>query len=471
MVGHLNEAQLHPWQATWHSKGTAFSLAGASDCAFHTDGYDLLPTDAVEFTGKYSTRPDLQPGIGAPFISSIKNPPPSTGPLPPDIRAKTLTAVVRFDKDHAELTFLDPYDHPTVTIGNHTYPLAADYLSNTCFTLSQTRIDKFGLIRLIRPDRFSDTAQIHPIQPYDPERVPILFVHGLQDTPATFAPMYYNLMADPEIRKHYQFWTFSYPSGYPYPWSAALLRRELDRMQRECPGHQEIVIIGHSMGGLISRLMVTDAGDQIWRNYFGAPPAQSRVRGESRRILEESLIFQARSDISRAIFINAPHRGSDLATNWIGRIGSRLVKLPTFLADVRDATLSVVTADSSGLVLDRVPNSIDTLSPRSPFIRAVDPLPIATGIPYHSIIGDRGFGNTPRSSDGVVAYWSSHLDGATSERIVPSWHSGHQSPEGIDEVRQILRRHIGLAPAPFSYIPPNPTPSSIEFHQGPPGRR
>ncbi|GAA5481761.1 hypothetical protein Hsar01_00972 [Haloferula sargassicola] len=473
LIERLEKDDLQPWGTTIAVAGNdgTRTLSGDPKCAFRVGGYDFLPTDSIEFTGKYSTRPNLQPGIGSTLVSHPEGSLDFTGPIPGDVKAKTLTALVRFEGDRALLDLLDPYHTESVRLGGRTLPLAADYVSNTSFALSATRIDKFGLIRLLRADRFSDTARITRIQPYDPDRVPVLLVHGLQDTPATFAPMYYNLMADPELRKRCQFWVFSYPSGYPYPWSAALLRRELDRMQRECPGHRDIVIVGHSMGGLLSRLMITDAGDSIWCAYFGKPPERTGVHGESRRILEEALVFHERTDIARAIFINTPHRGSELASNWIGRLGSRLVKLPTFLADMRDSAVSIVTNDPSGLVLDHVPNSIDTLSPKSRFIRAVDKLPIDPGVPYHSIIGDLGRGNTPNSSDGVVAYWSAHLEGAESERIVPTWHSGHQSAQGIDEVRQILRGHLGLPKAEPMFIPPNPNPSNVDFGNGPPGQR
>jgi hypothetical protein len=60
----------------------------------------------------------------------------------------------------------------------------------------------------------------------------------------------------------------------------------------------------------------------------------------------------------------------------------------------------------------------------------------------HSIIGDRGRGDTPDSSDGVVPYWSSHLDGARSERIVPSGHPAHQNKQGMEEVDRILRLNL-----------------------------
>ena len=92
--------------------------------------------------------------------------------------------------------------------------------------------------------------------------------------------------------------------------------------------------------------------------------------------------------------------------------------------------------------LKRLPNSIDTLSPNDPFVKIMNVLPLAKGVPYHSIIGDRGRGDTPNSSDGVVPYWSSHLGGAKSEKIVRSDHGADQNPEGIAEVVRILKEHI-----------------------------
>ena len=217
-------------------------------------------------------------------------------------------------------------------------------------------------------------------------------------------------------------------------------------MKKAYPGHKDIVLVGHSMGGLLARLMVTDAGDRIWTRTFGKSPAATPLKGPSRKLLEDALIFHCRKEVSRVIFICAPHHGSSLASTWIGRTVSRLVHLPSFLADSRDAAVGILTADRPGMVLDRAPNSIDTLAPGNSFIRAVAAEPVDPAIPFHSIMGDRGRGNGPESSDGVVAYWSSHLPGATSEKIIPSGHSGHMHPEGIEEVRRILRLHLSLPP-------------------------
>ena len=187
---------------------------------------------------------------------------------------------------------------------------------------------------MVRPEKYADTARLARLQLYDPNRIPVIFVHGLQDTPASWTPMINSLRGDPEIRKHYQFWVYSYPSGYPYPYSAALFRKEIDGIDKVFPDHKKIVLVGHSMGGIISRLMITDVGDKVWYDFFGKSPAETDLPGPTRKLLEESLIFNHRPEISRVIFICAPHRGSEFASNWIGRIGSSLVKMPFFMAGI-----------------------------------------------------------------------------------------------------------------------------------------
>ena len=89
-----------------------------------------------------------------------------------------------------------------------------------------------------------------------------------------------------------------------------------------------------------------------------------------------------------------------------------------------------------------MPNSVWGLKPSNPALPVVNSAPIS--VPYHSIIGDRGKGNSPNSTDGVVAYWSSHLEGAKSELIVPGPHGSCALPQTIDELDRILRLNLGL---------------------------
>lgn len=420
----------------------AFTLKCLAPADVATGTSQLIPTDTLRMKGEYGETRPVVAGFGAPLVAVDRLERIGRSEIRRKIPVRNLTAVVRFRGTDAEIELLDPLQVETVLVGGKRRTLAADYGAAMQLGLSKSRIDKLGFSRLLHPSRYDDTAQLNFLQPYDPKRIPVLLVHGLDSTPATFAPMVFRLLEDPEIRRNYQFWVFSYPSGYPFHYSAALLRRELDEVNSAFPGHRGIVIVGHSMGGILSRMMITDAGERLWLKAFGKRPSETPVIGKSRRLLEETLIFHDRREIDRAIFFSAPHRGASLATNPISLAFAKLVKTPGAIADVRNTALSLATADQAGLLLQSAPNSIGTLSPRNPFVLAVNEIPISRRVPHHSVIGDRGKGDTPDSSDGVVPYWSSHVATAVSEKIVSSGHGSHAHPDGIAEACRILKLHL-----------------------------
>ena len=412
---------------------------------------EFIPADQIELGGTYVQQRQTKTGIGAPLIATLRGA-DALIKRDPFAQGKNIyygvTAVARFEGRRCIVSFEDPLAKEAVAFAGHRQPLAADYTAPLALLLAHENPKKLELSRLLRPEKYAQTARLARMQVYDPAKIPVIVVHGLMDSPATWTPMLNTLRADPEIRKHYQFWFYSYPSGYPYPHSAAIFRKQLDAINAHHPGHKKIVLIGHSMGGIISRLMVTDSGDQIWRKIFGKTPAQTSLSPHSRALLSDALIFKHRADVGRAIFIAAPHRGSDLASNWLGRIGSSLVKAPTTLLNVGNDVLKAATFQGDDLILKSIPNSVDTLAPNNRFVKAINEIPITRTIPYHSIIGDRGKGGNkdrtkPISSDGFVPYWSSHLEGAASELIVPSNHSAHQNPQSIAEVRRILLLNAG----------------------------
>jgi pimeloyl-ACP methyl ester carboxylesterase len=273
------------------------------------------------------------------------------------------TAIIRFSEQRARLEFVDPLNVERVTVGGRTFPLAIDLATPTATLIARERPERLGLSRMLNPQKFADTAGLTQLQPYDPARTPVVFVHGLQETPASWAPMVNSLRDDPWIRKNYQFWFYSYPSGYPYPYSAALFRRDLDGIKGLFPNHKRVVLIGHSMGGMICRLMVTDAGDKVWRAHFSTAPGQTPLSGGTRKMVEESLLFNHRPDVQRVIFIATPHRGSRFAAGWIGRIGSALVRTPRSFASIYASAKPLLIADPAASTLKRMPNSIDTLEP------------------------------------------------------------------------------------------------------------
>ena len=405
--------------------------------------YDLFPTDTLKIGGKFFQTYSTVSGLGAPIavVGRTESPHFRQQYKLRRIYAPT-TAIVRFSGRKADLEFIDPLNAERITLNKQTFPIAADFDAPTALLVARERPERLGLSRVMNPEAYADTAMLTRLQQFDPARTPVIFVHGLQETGASWAPMIDSLRHDPAIRKHYQFWYFSYPSGYPYPYAAALFRQDLDGIERAFPNHKRIVLIGHSMGGLICRLTVTDAGDKIWRDFFATPPARTPLANDTRKLLEQALVFNHRPDVQRVIFISTPHRGSELASNWIGRIGAALVRTPRLFNSIYASTKPLLIADPAGRPLNRMPNSVDTLEPNDRFVEAVNKLPITRGIPYHSIMGDRGRGDTPNSSDGVVPYWSSHLDGAQSELIVNSDHGAQYNPDAIREVERILKLNL-----------------------------
>jgi pimeloyl-ACP methyl ester carboxylesterase len=361
--------------------------------------YDLFPTDTLKIGGKFFQTYSTVSGVGAPIAVAGRT---ESSHFRQQYKLRRvyapITAILRFSGRQASLEFIDPLNAERITLNKQTFPLAADFDAPTALLIARERPERLGLSRVMNPEAYADTAMLTRLQQFDPARTPVIFVHGLQETGASWAPMIDSLRHDAAIRKYYQFWYFSYPSGYPYPYAAALFRRDLDGIKLTLPNHKRIVLIGHSMGGLICRLMITDAGDKIWRDFFATPPAKTPLSSDTRKALEEALVFNHRPDVQRVIFISTPHRGSELATGWIGRIGAALVRTPQRFTSIYAATKPLLIADPAARPLNRMPNSVDTLEPNDRFVKAVSKLPIAHGIPYHSIMGDGGRGDTPNSS-------------------------------------------------------------------------
>jgi pimeloyl-ACP methyl ester carboxylesterase len=446
VVQDVDRTDIEPWRhpitvLTDQGVYTLFSPKPV-DAEHDPSRYDLFPTDTLKIGGKFFQTYSTVSGVGAPIVVVGRTESPHFRKQYKLRRVYApVTAILRFSGRQAHLEFIDPLNTERITLNKQVFPLAADFDAPTAFLIARERPERLGLSRVMNPGAYADTAILCRLQQYDSARTPVIFVHGLQETGASWAPMIDSLRNDAVIRERYQFWFFSYPSGYPYPYSAALFRRDLDGIKRAFPNHKRVVLIGHSMGGMICRLMITDAGDKIWRDFFGTSPAKTPLANDTRKVLEEAVVFNHRPEVKRVIFISTPHRGSELASNWIGRIGAALVRTPRLFTSIYASTKPLLIADPAARPLKRMPNSVDTLEPNDRFVEAVNKLPITPGIPYHSIIGDRGRGDTPNSSDGVVPYWSSHLPGAQSELIVNSDHGAQYNPQAIREVERILKTY------------------------------
>ena len=440
IIDTLRDANLKPWTKPVSTGSRTLSWKRDPRPEWDPEKFDFIPTDQLAIHGKYFKDRRIKQGLGASVVARRAADKAHELAATPHFY-HTATAVARFEGSRCEISIVQPLQHETVRVGNHTYPLAADFTAPLAMLLVEMKPKELGLPRLLRPAEFADTTRIARLEPYDPNKTVVLLVHGLNSSPATWFPMLNHLRQDQMIRENYQFWFFSYPSGYPYSYSASILRRELDDAEKKYPLKKKMVVIGHSMGGCISHLLITDSGKKIWDRMFTVPPEEMQISPDHKHILVESSIFSHRPEIGRVVFISTPHRGSELADDWIGRLFNRLVKLPSTLVNLGLEEARYLKPEPGLKHLDRFPDSIDTLAPDNDFVEALNKVPMRSDVPVHTIAGDRGRGDSPDSSDGVVPYWSSHQDQAKSELIVPSHHGAHQTQEAIVEVERILRLH------------------------------
>jgi pimeloyl-ACP methyl ester carboxylesterase len=294
----------------------------------------------------------------------------------------------------------------------------------------------------LRSAHYEKKTGLYFLQPYDPDRIPLVFVHGLISTPFDWAQTINGLQADPEIRKHYQFWVFAYPTGNPVLYSALRLREELAKVDKLYPNHKGYVLVGHSMGGLLSQAQVTTVTRADWEKTLGPVGMELFATLKPADLVARATIFKANPRIKRVVFICTPHRGSKMASGPIGSLAISLISLPVDLttrvkSEIPEETLRKI---NNG----RFPNSVSDLAPNEPYLQVLNKESIQAR--YNSIIGNRGRpGALADSSDGVVPYWSSHLDGAQSECIVPGPHGSCQLPQTIAELDRILRLNLGIS--------------------------
>lgn len=291
------------------------------------------------------------------------------------------------------------------------------------------------------------TAHLAGLEPYRPGRFPVVFVHGTASSPGRWADMVNDLINDQRIRNRFQFWFFTYNTGNPVAYSAMLLRDEVEKAlkildpESRDPALQHMVVIGHSQGGLLTKMTAVETGDRLWNAMSLKPLEQMNIAENMKADFRRALFLEPMQSVRRVVFIATPHRGSFLALTWIGEFLGNLVKLPGTLA----------TSFADAIAREQMAFRIDTgsttlgsgfgMRPGSPVMDELSKIPVAPEIAAHSIIAVEGLGPIEEGNDGVVKYTSAHLDGVASEKVVRSSHSTQSHPETIEEVRRILLLH------------------------------
>jgi hypothetical protein len=342
------------------------------------------------------------------------------------------------------------------TLGGQTVTLHADFTAPLATLFNYTPSHKVGWEGLLHPERYADMSGIFQFEPYRPDQIPVIFVHGLMSSPATWVKALNQMRADPVLRERYQLLAFSYPTGFPIGYNAAALRRELKQFQetydpgRRNPNMRNMILIGHSMGGLLSSMQIRDSNDALIKKLFTRPLDElDSISDSEKDAITELLVYEANPDITRAIFIASPHRGSNIAKGFIGNLGSKLIKFSTDIltGEIIEPDVEGLTEVGQEMVKNR-PDSIDGLKPRAPMLMTLLEQPVQGNTTIHSIIGNHNQHQPlEESGDSVVPYWSGHLDEVASEKVV---HASHTTITGnadaIEETRRLLYIHAGLRP-------------------------
>jgi len=401
-----------------------------------------------------------QAGIGAPLAAELTA--AGEGPEAEEARKRIpqrlkvpVTAVLRFEdvstgiatgnlRGRLEVYAADAAT--TVEIGGRSVPLELEPTAALAYQLEGAAVwdtEIGGFLSAFKPPFPVGLVMMHP---YRPGRVPVVLVHGTASSPARWADIINELQNDPKLRGRIQFWLFTYNTSNPILLSASDLRQNLQHIRTELdpegrdPALDRLVMIGHSQGGLLTRLMVTDSGTRFWDALTDVPFDKIDVSPETRALIQRSMFFEHQPYVTRVVFIATPHQGSFRVSSLVLGVVRKLVRLPGTVVK----GMAELGEKNTGLPKEAAPTAVDNMLPGNRFVRTLSASPIAPGVTVHSIIPVTEPGPPSGQNDGVVKYESAHLEGAASEKIVRSSHSTQSIPATILEIRRILYEHLGI---------------------------
>ncbi len=440
-------------------------------------GYKLdrfISTSALEVDGLRNRYHKF--GIGVPLAASIAKAQTSGKEVAGSDRLGQytkvpVTALLRFENARNSLSSgkingrLEVYaadKTSTVTIDGQKQPIESDPTAALAYQLNDSPLYAMEISAFINGSIFTsglipkDRAQdgIFTMQPYKAGKIPIVLVHGTASSPARWAELVNELNGDPKIREHYQIWLFMYDSGRGIGYSAGRLRKALTNTVHELdpfgkdPALQNMIVIGHSQGGLLTKLTAIDSGTKFWDMISDKPFEQMKLSSEAREFIQQSAFYKPLPFVKRVVFVSTPQHGAMLAASqWVTGLAAKLISLPMTVVNTTALLAQIATASGDEKVaamLSRPMTSIDTMNPDNPALQILASIPV-TAVPAHSIIAVEGDGPKEEGNDGVVAYKSAHIDEAVSEFVVRWSHSCQGQPEVIEEIKRILFEHLAAS--------------------------
>ena len=431
--------------------GSITLVPGVSDLPGAVEAFDAF-TPADEFLVRGLSVRNRCGGLGAPLVVSSKR--QLEFPIG---NATPATLLVNIEGGLDEMTngtckawanIYSPLVRHEIVLAGKTVPLETDMTSQLAYVLENPALWSLGL-QMFRLGQMPYPAGIYAIHPYEAGKIPVVLVHGTMSSPVWWAEMLNTLSSDPLLRERFQFWLYLYDSGKPLGQSARNLQESLDAYVKKCdpksadPALQNMVVIGHSQGGLLTRMISTDTGEELIRKISGKSLKELNLLQKEQDLVVRYGIFKPVPQVRRVVFISTPHRGSYLAGSFVRTLARKFIRLPQDVLKTGTDLLRITErVKLPGTLSDDMPTSIDSMAPDNPMLLTLAKLPFPPGVTAHSIIAVKPGMKPPEGDDGVVKYSSAHLEGVASEFIVPSEHSCQDNPLTIEEVRRILLEHL-----------------------------
>ncbi|HEY0503393.1 MAG TPA: hypothetical protein VGD42_07850 [Lysobacter sp.] len=358
----------------------------------------------------------------------------------------------------ARVVIGDPLRASPKTYGSTRVVLAEDTSASYAYGMTPSPIGRLAIWGLLGGDDVGKRAGVYLMEDYDPRKRPLIMVHGLGSSPLAWANLSNAVWGDPQLRRRFQVWHMVYSTDDPLFVARDRIASYLDTAwstldpEGDDPSRHGAVLVGHSLGGVLARLLCVDTGDALWSTAFTVPPADMPGDPSDVAAVERLLVFKPYPGVARAIFLAAPHQGSPLADRWYARFVKGLAgRPPPEMQSLRRIALThpeVVHEDLLPRYTRGSITSISTLQASQPMRRASEKLMPVSGIPYHTIAG-----RLPRRSpegDGVVPLASATIPGAASTRVVDSGHDLYADPDAIAEILRILRDDVAASEGTLS---------------------
>ncbi|MCA9178371.1 MAG: alpha/beta fold hydrolase [Planctomycetales bacterium] len=382
------------------------------------------------------------------------------------------------------IELFDALDTQTANVGDYLVPLETDLSTALAYSLDRPEFrekQQLATTGFLDPNKGKKAQGLYMLEPYDENKIPVLMVHGLWSDPLTWMEMFNDLRSFPELRSRYQFWFYLYPTGQPFWVSATQLRDDLASLQSKLdpssknPALGQMVLVGHSMGGLVSRMQVINSEERLRELISEKPLDQVKLSDDEREHIRKVVYFRPNPAVKRVVSIGTPYRGSNFANDYTRWLSRKLITVPKRMVQAQQRLLNLDGLQNSELL--RITTSIDSLAPSSPILKPLRESPAAPWVTTHNIVGvvsENGFiGRFAGESDGVVDRTSAHFEQAKTELVVEADHTTiHQNPRAILEVRRILLEHLEtadyqLARVPFPSGAPAIAPPPIEMGSEP----